>query len=86
MSHKVGRLVVPWALVGLFVATVALARESVLYAPVLFAHGVFYGLALAGALFHARERFARVAFTFVMLNLSAVAGLAALRRGREVWR
>jgi len=51
-----------------------------------FAHGVFYGLALAGALFHARERFARVAFTFVMLNLSAVAGLAALRRGREVWR
>jgi poly-beta-1,6-N-acetyl-D-glucosamine synthase len=86
MSHKVGRLVVPWALVGLFVATVALARQSVLYAPVLFAHGVFYGLALAGALFHARERFARVAFTFVMLNLSAVAGLAALRRGREVWR
>jgi cellulose synthase/poly-beta-1,6-N-acetylglucosamine synthase-like glycosyltransferase len=86
LSHKVGRLVVPWALVGLFVATVFLARESVLYAPVLFAHGIFYGLALAGALFQARERFARVAFTFVMLNVSAVAGLAALRRGREVWR
>ena len=86
VSHKVGRLVVPWALVCLFVATVALAREDVLYAPVLFAHGVFYGLALAEALFHARERFARVAFTFVMMNVSAVAGLAALRRGREVWR
>jgi biofilm PGA synthesis N-glycosyltransferase PgaC len=86
MSHKVGRLIVPWALVGLFVSTVVLARESVLYAPVLFAHGIFYGLALAGALFQARERFARVAFTFVMLNVSAVAGLAALRRGREVWR
>jgi poly-beta-1,6-N-acetyl-D-glucosamine synthase len=86
MSHKVGRLVVPWALVGLFISTVLLARESVLYAPVLFAHGIFYGMALAGALFHARERFARVAFTFVMLNISAVAGLAALRRGREVWR
>jgi cellulose synthase/poly-beta-1,6-N-acetylglucosamine synthase-like glycosyltransferase len=86
MSHKVGRLIVPWALVALFISTVVLARESVLYAPVLFAHGIFYGLALAGALFQARERFARVAFTFVMLNVSAVAGLAALRRGREVWR
>ena len=86
MSHKVGRLIVPWALVALFLSTVLLARESVLYAPVLFAHGIFYGLALAGALFQARERFARVAFTFVMLNVSAVAGLAALRRGREVWR
>jgi poly-beta-1,6-N-acetyl-D-glucosamine synthase len=86
MSHKVGRLVVPWALLGLFLATVVLARENVLYAPILFAHGIFYGLALAGALFHARERFARVAFTFVMLNVSAVAGLAALRRRREVWR
>ena len=52
----------------------------------LAAQGVFYGLAIAGALFQARERFARIAFTFVMMNLSAVAGLAALRRGREVWR
>jgi biofilm PGA synthesis N-glycosyltransferase PgaC len=86
VSHKVGRLVVPWALLGLFISTVVLARQSVLYAPVLFAHGIFYGLALAEALFHARERFARVAFMFVVLNLSAVAGLAALRRGREVWR
>lgn len=86
MSHKVGRLVVPWALVGLFIATLALARESVLYAPVLAAQGVFYGLALSGALFRAPERLVRVAFTFVVLNLSAVAGIAALRRGREVWR
>jgi hypothetical protein len=27
-----------------------------------------------------------VALTFVMMNYSAIAGLAALRRGREVWR
>ena len=32
------------------------------------------------------ERAARVAFTFVMMNYAAVAGLAALRRGREVWK
>ena len=86
VSHKVGRLVVPWALIGLFVASLALARGNVFYAVPLAAQGVFYGLALAGAMFHARERFARIAFTFVMMNVAAVAGLAALRRGREVWR
>ena len=32
------------------------------------------------------RRLARIAFTFVVMNLSAIAGLAALRRGREVWR
>jgi hypothetical protein len=32
------------------------------------------------------RRLARVAYTFVMLNYAAIAGLFALRRGREVWR
>jgi hypothetical protein len=31
-------------------------------------------------------RVARVAFTFVMMNLAAVAGLFSLRRGHEVWK
>jgi len=34
----------------------------------------------------ALRRLARVAFTFTMLNYAAVAGLFALRRGREVWK
>ena len=76
VSHKIGRLVVPWALVGLFVSTLALARGNSLFAVPLFAQGVFYGLALAGALFSQSERFGRIAFTFVMMNYSAVAGLA----------
>lgn len=29
---------------------------------------------------------AQVAFTFVMMNYSAVAGLFSFRRGREVWK
>lgn len=29
---------------------------------------------------------ARVAFTFMMMNYAAVAGLVALRRGQNVWR
>lgn len=31
-------------------------------------------------------RLARVAFTFVMMNASAVTGLFSLRRGRRVWK
>jgi hypothetical protein len=31
-------------------------------------------------------RIARVAFTFVMMNFAAVAGLFAAARGRRVWR
>jgi cellulose synthase/poly-beta-1,6-N-acetylglucosamine synthase-like glycosyltransferase len=86
MSHKVGRLIVPWALVTLLISSLALAHAHPLYALPLAAQGVFYGLALSGAIFEARERLPRVAFTFVMMNYSALAGLAALRRGREVWR
>jgi hypothetical protein len=29
---------------------------------------------------------AKVAFTFVMMNYSAIAGLIALRRGQEIWK
>lgn len=29
---------------------------------------------------------ARVAFTFVMMNVAAVSGLLALRRDQEIWK
>ena len=32
------------------------------------------------------RRVSRVAFTFVMMNYSAIAGLLALRRGRQLWK
>jgi hypothetical protein len=31
------------------------------------------------------RKLARVAFTFVMMNYSAIAGLVKLGRGRDVW-
>lgn len=34
----------------------------------------------------ALQRAARVAFTFMVMNYAAVAGLFALRRGRGVWK
>lgn len=32
------------------------------------------------------QKIARLAFTFVMMNYAAVAGLFALTRGRELWK
>ena len=32
------------------------------------------------------HKLARIAFTFMMMNYAAVAGLVALRRGQGVWR
>jgi cellulose synthase/poly-beta-1,6-N-acetylglucosamine synthase-like glycosyltransferase len=49
MSHKVGRLIVPWALVTLFVASAAAASSHWFYAGALAAQVAFYGLAAIGA-------------------------------------
>jgi biofilm PGA synthesis N-glycosyltransferase PgaC len=48
-SHKVGRLVVPWALVTLFIASAAAAPSHWFYAVAFAAQAGFYGLAAAGA-------------------------------------
>ena len=32
------------------------------------------------------RKLSRIAFTFVMMNYSALAGLFLLRRGRKVWK
>jgi cellulose synthase/poly-beta-1,6-N-acetylglucosamine synthase-like glycosyltransferase len=87
LSHKIGRLMVPWILVALFCASVTLAPAGgAIYIAALVVQLAFYGLAAAGGWLSVRERPARIALTFVVMNYSAIAGLAALRRGREVWR
>lgn len=58
-SHKVGRLVVPWALVAALVASAALATQSWLYTAALGAQLAFYSLALLGGVLDLRERGAR---------------------------
>jgi hypothetical protein len=35
---------------------------------------------------HVLSRLSKVAYTFVMMNYAAVAGLFAAARGRRVWR
>ncbi|CAN5660516.1 glycosyltransferase family 2 protein [soil metagenome] len=56
LSHKVGRLVVPWALVGAFFASAGLAGTSWLYAGAFGLQAAFYVLAIFGAWLDARGR------------------------------
>ena len=56
VSHKVGRLLVPWALVTAFVSSALLASSSWLYAAALTVQVGFYGLAVVGAWIELRDR------------------------------
>ena len=49
VSHKIGRLLVPWALFAVLVATVMLAGSSPVYMLAAVAQALFYGMALYGA-------------------------------------
>jgi cellulose synthase/poly-beta-1,6-N-acetylglucosamine synthase-like glycosyltransferase len=56
VSHKVGRLVVPYALVATLVASTWLAPSSYFYALAFAAQAGFYGLAAYGALLDWRTK------------------------------
>jgi cellulose synthase/poly-beta-1,6-N-acetylglucosamine synthase-like glycosyltransferase len=55
-SHKIGRLLVPWALVALFVSNLALAPSSPGYFAAAAGQALFYGLAIYGAVLERRSR------------------------------
>jgi poly-beta-1,6-N-acetyl-D-glucosamine synthase len=91
VSHKLGRLVVPWALAAVLISSAVLAPSSALYAAVLSTQLLLYGLALRTAHRAPRTatreaRVARIAYTFVMMNAAAVTGLVAVTFGKRVWR
>ena len=56
LSHKVGRLLVPYALIALVVSSAALARTSYFYAVALAGQLAFYTLALYGGFLDRRDR------------------------------
>jgi cellulose synthase/poly-beta-1,6-N-acetylglucosamine synthase-like glycosyltransferase len=56
VSHKLGRLVVPWALVTTFVSSAVLAAHQWRYALALLVQLCFYGLAISGGLMESRSR------------------------------
>lgn len=88
MSHKIGRLLCPWALVALFVALPLVwlrgARaggdEAALYGTAALAQLCFYALALVGT---RAGKLGAVARTFVVLNAAAVVGLWRHLRGAQ---
>lgn len=97
VSHKVGRLLVPYALLVLFASSLALANTSPFYAAALFAQAAFYLHGGYGAWLdhwqlrsHSQrsvlQRTGAVAYTIVVMNVSAVAGAGAALLGRRVWR
>jgi poly-beta-1,6-N-acetyl-D-glucosamine synthase len=98
VSHKVGRLLVPYALPVIFVSSLVLARDAFVYAAAFAAQCAFYALAAYGSWLEktsARStaapappvvRLARVALMFLVMNKSAVAGLVALVTRQKVWR
>jgi len=103
LSHKLGRLVVPYAMLALVASSIVLATQSVVYALTLGLQGVFYLLAAYGAWLNRPlteqaahpapangsaliKRTSRIAFTFLMMNSSAVAGLVAITFRKKVWR
>jgi cellulose synthase/poly-beta-1,6-N-acetylglucosamine synthase-like glycosyltransferase len=96
-SHKIGRLLVPYALVALFATSLMLAESAAIYALALFLQVAFYLYGGYGAWLEHWQRSNRgqrslvqrtgtVAFTFVAMNVSAVAGVGAALLGRKVWK
>jgi poly-beta-1,6-N-acetyl-D-glucosamine synthase len=87
VSHKLLRLAVPFALVGLFVAS-ALLRQP-LYRIALIAQAVFYALsviAIVGVKVGPLSRIADPARTFVVLNSAALVAFVNFVTGRKaVW-
>jgi poly-beta-1,6-N-acetyl-D-glucosamine synthase len=99
VSHKIGRLLVPYALPLVLVLSLLLARHSLFHAAVFGAQCAFYALAAYGwRLERAKlspgaasvprpvSRLARIALTFTVMNKAAIAGLIALVTRQKVWR
>jgi cellulose synthase/poly-beta-1,6-N-acetylglucosamine synthase-like glycosyltransferase len=68
VSHKVGRLLVPWALVGAFLASALLAASSWIYTLAFASQAAFYGLAVVGGWMDARTRRGHIAKIAVSLD------------------
>lgn len=55
-SHKIGRLLVPWALLAAFGTSAALAADGWIYTLAFALQAAFYGLAMIGGWIDARDR------------------------------
>ncbi len=80
-SHKVFRLLVPYALATMLLTTAAL--PALLRAIAFAAQGLFYGLALTAVFVRRSERpWLNIPYTFCVLNWAAIAGSYHYLAGR----
>ena len=77
VSHKVGRLLVPYGLAALFISNLFLLHG--IYLVALAGQVLFYGMAAAGRLISSRA--AVLPYTFVLMNWAVLAGLFQFARG-----
>ncbi|WP_161788439.1 glycosyltransferase family 2 protein [Desulfonatronum thiodismutans] len=91
-SHKLLRVLAPLLLIAVFVSNILLAGAP-FYAVLLILQGIFYALALLGALTRSQtsgwgkalSRIAYIPYVFCLLNFSALGGLAKfLSSGQSV--
>lgn len=89
VSHKLLRLIAPFAMMAMFAAGAVLAAQSIAQAAFFGAQLLFYAAALAVLRWPVlgRLKLARIASAFVMLNWFAVLGLVqfVLRREGHLW-
>ena len=87
LSHKAGRLIVPLAMIAMFVANAFLLAEP-FYRGLFGLQIAFYALVLLGALIKLRPKILRLPYYFCMINAAAFLGMYyALRGGRSLaWK
>ena len=90
ISHKVLRLLAPWAMLSALAANAALALHSTFYAVLLVLQLAFYALPLLGALLPACRNWkpVKLSTTFIALNGFALLGLFEFITNRKahLWR
>lgn len=74
LSHKVLRLLVPFAMVAAFAANLFLL-EATLYRGLLILQGAFYALAIAGMLWRLKPKALMLPFYFCMVNAAVFFGV-----------
>ena len=84
LSHKTGRLIVPMFMIIALIANITL-RGQFPYNGLLVGQGIFYGLAVFGALVSLKPKILRLPYYFCMINSALFAWVyQAVRHGRAI--
>jgi poly-beta-1,6-N-acetyl-D-glucosamine synthase len=85
VSHKIGRLLVPWALFAVLVATLMLAGSSPVYMLAAAAQALFYGMALYGGYLERRGAARAAAAATIGPGMMNARRRGLVRRHVERW-